>query len=95
MPSTRSREGKTYHGRMFNERHAWRQWSLMEAAWVAVGCSGYFGSFYHQHKARGKKPNTAIAITAHRMCQMVWRVLKERRPFTEQKPEPPFLGGSC
>lgn len=89
VPSTRSSGGRTYHGRMLKERNAWLQWALIEAAWVAVGCSSYFGGFYHQHKARGKKPNTAIAITAHRMAQIVWRVLKQRRPFTEHKPEPP------
>ncbi len=73
VPSTYSSGGNTWHGRMLPFCNKWLRWAFIEAAWVAVGCSGYFGAFYRQHKARGKKSNTAITIVARRMCRIAWR----------------------
>lgn len=72
---------KTYHGRLVPSCNKWLRWALVEAAWVAVGCSAYFGGFYRHHRARGKKANTVIMIVARRMCQIIFRILKERRPY--------------
>ncbi len=44
----------------------WLRWAFVEAAWVAVGCSGYFGEFYKAKRALDKKPNTAILAVARR-----------------------------
>jgi transposase len=68
VPSTSSSGDKTYHGRLVPGCNKWLRWALVEAAWVAVGCSSYFGGLYRHHRARGKKANTAILITARRMC---------------------------
>src|SRR5207247_6106761 len=57
---------------------------FIEAAWVAVGCSSYFGGIYRYHRARGKKANIAITIVARRMCRIAFTLLKERRNFQEQ-----------
>lgn len=82
-PSTYSSGDKTYNGRMINQCNKWLKCAFIEAAWVAVGCSAYFGGLYRQHRARGKKANTAITIVARRMCRIVWRLLTEDRFYRE------------
>jgi transposase len=81
IPTTSSSGDKTYHGRLVNGCNKWFRWALVEAAWVAVGCSPYFGALYRHHRSRGKKANTAILITARRMCQIIFCVLREQRPY--------------
>lgn len=83
IPTTSSSGDKTYHGRLVPGCNKWLRWAFVEAAWVAVGCSGYFGGIYRAHRARGKKANTAILITARRMCQIAFRLLKEQRCYRE------------
>lgn len=85
IPTTSSSGDKTYHGRLVSGCNKWLRWALVEAAWVAVGCDAYFGGLYRHHRARGKKANTAILIAARRMCQIIFCVLHERRPY---KPRP-------
>lgn len=84
VPSTHSSGGKTHHGRMLNQCNKWLKWAFIEAAWVAVGCSPYFGGLYKAQRARGKKANTAITITAKRMSQIAYRLLKEHRMYEER-----------
>jgi transposase len=60
IPTTSSSGDKTYHGRLVEGCNKWLRWALVEAAWVAVGCSPYFGTIYRHHRSRGKKANTAI-----------------------------------
>jgi transposase len=84
VPSTHSSGGKTYHGRMINQCNKWLKWAFIEAAWVSVGCSPYFGALYREQRERGKKANTAITITARRMSQVVYRLLKEERMYEER-----------
>ena len=81
IPSTSSSGDKTYHGRLVIGCNKWLRWALVEAAWVAVGCSPYFGGLYRRHRSRGKKANTAIMIVARRMCQIIYRMLKEQREY--------------
>jgi len=81
VPTTHASGGKVYHGRLLTSRNKWLQWAFIEAAWVAVGCSSYFGSIYKRHRARGKQANTAITIVARRMCRIAWSLLKEQRDF--------------
>lgn len=81
IPTTSSSGDKTYHGRLVPGCNKWLRWALVEAAWVAVGCDAYFGGLYRHHRARGKKANTAILITARRMCQIIFCVLHEKRPY--------------
>src|SRR5437763_958329 len=69
-------------------RSAATSWSLVEASWVAIGCSPYFGSLYRQHRARGKKANTAILIVARRMCRIIWQLLEQKRDFEKRAPRP-------
>ena len=71
---------------LLKSRNKWLQWAFIEAAWVAVGCSAYFGRLYRLHRARGKNANVAITIIARGMCQISFTLLKERRDFRETFP---------
>lgn len=84
VPSTSSSGDKTYHGRMLQQCNKWLKWAFIEAAWVSVGCSSYFGAFYRHHQQRGKMKNTAISIVAHRMCHIAYRLLSEKRKYEER-----------
>ena len=86
VPSTYASGGHTWHGRMLFACNKWLRWAFIEAAWVAVGCSGYFGAFYRRQKARGKDANTAMTIVARRMCRIAWSLLHESRDYSDQPP---------
>jgi transposase len=86
VPLTYASGGKVYQGPLLKSRNKWLQWAFIEAAWVAVGCSTYFGGLYRQHRARGKNANVAITSVARRMWQISWTLLKERRDFYETFP---------
>lgn len=88
VPTTYASGGHVHHGRMLPFANRWLKWAFVEGAWVAVGCSPYFGTIYRHHRARGKKANTAITIIARRMCRIAWQLLKEGRDFT---PRPPTI----
>jgi len=83
VPTTHSSGGKTSHGRMLPFCNRWLKWAFIEAAWVAIGCSDYCGSFYKRHRARGKGANEAIIITARRMAKIAWKMLTERRDYAK------------
>jgi hypothetical protein len=59
----------------------WLRWGFVEAAWVAVGCSAYFGDLYKSKRALGKKANTAILATARRMARITWQLLTQERTY--------------
>ena len=80
-PTTHSSGGKTYMGRMMHQCNRWLKWAYIEAAWVAVGCSAYFGGLYRHELSRGKKANTAITIVARRMCHIIYQLLTEDRLY--------------
>lgn len=94
VPTTSSSGGHTYHGRLVQGCDKWLRWAFVEAAWVAVGCSSYFGALYRHHRVRGKKANTAILIVARRMCRIVFHLLKESRNYETQNSEEDFPGSS-
>lgn len=90
-PTTHSSGGHTYNGRMMWRCNKWLKWAFIEAAWVAVGCSAYFGGMYRHHRQRGKKANTAITIVARRMCRIAYQLLKEQREYEERSFPPAAL----
>jgi len=81
-PSTTSSGGRTYQGRLLRRCNKWLRWAFVEAAWVSVGCSAYFGDFYKAKRALGKKANSAILSTARRMARITWQLLTEGRTYT-------------
>jgi transposase len=85
VPTTHSSGGKVSHGRMLPFCNRWLKGAFVEAAWIAVGCSDYFGSFYRKQRQRGKGANNAIIITARRMtkspgkCSKMDEIITRRR----------------
>ena len=86
VPTTHASGGKTAHGRMLPFCNRWLKWAFIEAAWVAVGCSDYFGSFYRKQRLRGKGANDAITIVARRMAKIAWKMLAEERDYSPHAP---------
>lgn len=86
-PTTHGSAGNFYQGRMITQCNRWLKWAFIEAAWVAIGCNGYFGAQFKRQQARGKKPNNAITIVARRIAQIAWEILKQQRPY-ENRTEP-------
>ena len=84
-PTTHSSGGKTYHGKMLWQSNRWLKWAFIEAAWVAIGCDSYFGGLYREYRLRGKGANHAITRVARRMCQIVWQVLRDKRPYEKRE----------
>jgi transposase len=84
VPTTHSSGGKVHHGRLLPSCNKWLRWALVEASWVAIGCSPYFGALYRQQRARGKKANTAVIIVARRMCRILFQLLREKRSFEKR-----------
>ncbi len=82
-PTVHSSGGKTRTGRMVPQCNRWLKWAYIEAAWVAVGCSAYFGGLYRHHRDRGKQANTAITIVARRTCRIAYQLLTEDRMYKE------------
>src|SRR4029077_11330265 len=88
-PSTSSSGGKTFQGKLLSRCNKWLCWAFVEAAWVAIGCSAYFGDFYKCKRALGKKPNIAILATARLMARITWQLLTQCRNYT-RVPEPQY-----
>lgn len=95
VPTTHSSGGKVHHGRLLPSCNKWLRWALIEASWVAIGCSPYFGALYKQHRVRGKKANTAITIVARRMGRIIWQLLHQKRDFEKRPLSPIFNFPGC
>jgi transposase len=80
-PSTSSSGGKTFQGKLLPRCNKWLRWAFVEAAWVAVGCSPYFGDFYRRKRTLGKKANSAILATARLMARITWQLLTQGRDY--------------
>ena len=87
VPTTHASGGKIAHGRMLPFCNRWLKWAFIEAAWVAVGCSDYFGTFYRKQRLRGKGANDAITIVARRMAIIAWKMLAHQRDYSPQAPD--------
>lgn len=82
-------------GRLMRRCNKWLRWAYVEAAWVAVGCDGYFAQYCRRQRACGKKANTAILATARRMARISWQLLTQERddrklplsPQTRRQPD--------
>lgn len=80
-PTTSSSGGKIRQGRLMRSCNRWLKWAFIEAAWVAIGCSPYFGGIYRAARARGKGANISITIVAGRMAQIAFQMLSQRREY--------------
>lgn len=80
IPSTYSSGGRTFHGRLTKQGNKYLRWALVEAVSTAARCDSELGAYYRRLKAR-KGPNPAKIATARLLATIIYRVLKQRRPY--------------
>jgi transposase len=83
VPSTESSGGKTWHGRIIKQSNCWLRWALVEAVIPATVADAGLRAHYEYYR-RMKGSRVAKVITARRLGCIVYRVLKERKPYYEQ-----------
>jgi len=80
IPSLHSSGGKVYHGKIIKSGNKWLRWAAVEAVWPATKADVRLKIFY-QTRAGRKGSNVAKVATARRLLTIVYRVLKEERPY--------------
>jgi transposase len=87
VPSTYASGDKQVHGRITKQGSKWLRWIMIEAAYHQERCKKIpgFGSYYLSiKKRRGTK--TAAVATARKLLAVVWRLLKDNRPYEVDAP---------
>jgi transposase len=80
IPSLHSSGGKVYHGKIIKAGNKWLRWAAIEAVWPATVADVRLKIFY-QSRAWRKGANVAKVATARKLLTIVYRVLKEERPY--------------
>jgi len=80
VPSTYSSGGKTWHGKIHKQGNSWLRWAFVEAAIHTAACPGQLRYFYLRIKRR-KGTKTARVATARKLCAIVFRILKNQKPY--------------
>lgn len=88
VPSTYSSGDTTRHGRITKTGSKWLRYIMTESAHHQVLCKHKpgFGSYYLAIKQR-KGSGTAAVATARKLLAVVWRLLKDNRPFEASPPQ--------
>ena len=58
--------------------------ALFQAALVAAFHEPVFSAFYQKKRAEGKHHLTAIGAVAHKLCNVIFAVLKNNQPYRSQ-----------
>jgi transposase len=87
VPSTYNSGEKQIHGRITKQGSKWLRWIMIEAAYhqERVKKIPGFGSYYNSMKKR-KGTKTAAVATARKLLAVVWRLLKDKRPYEVRAP---------
>ena len=87
IPSTYNSGEKQIHGRITKRGSKWLRWILIESAYHQMNCKRIpgFGSYYNTLKKR-KGSKTAAVATARKLLAVVWRLLKDNRPYEAVDP---------
>ena len=87
VPSTYSSGDKQIHGKITKQGSKWLRWIMIEAAYHQERCKKIpgFGSYYNSMKKR-KGTKTAAVATARKLLAVVWRLLKDNRPYEVNAP---------
>ena len=87
IPSTHSSGERSYHGKITKEGNRWLRWAAVEAVWPAIRADFDLRIFYERIKKR-KGANSAKVATARRLLMIIYRMLKENRPYIPYKRNP-------
>ena len=83
VPSEHSSSDKIYRGPTVRHANKYLKWALIEASWKAIKCSPYFKQIYIRVKFR-RGSNKAIVSVARHIAEIVYKMLKENRPYEER-----------
>jgi transposase len=83
-PSTRASAGRLRHGPTGPAGRRLLKWALVEAAHTAVRRDSYFAALFHRVR-KGKGKEKAYVAVARHMAKIIWKMLKEQRPY---RPKP-------
>lgn len=84
IPSIHSSGGRSWHGKIIKEGNRWLRWAVVEAVWPALRADFEIRCFYERMKRR-KGANSAKVATARRLLTIIYRMLKESRPYIAYK----------
>ena len=84
IPSTHSSGDRSYHGKIIKEGNRWLRWAAVEAVWPALRADFDIRCFYDRLKRR-KGANSAKVAAARRLLTIIYRMLKENRPYIPHK----------
>lgn len=83
VPSTYGSGGKTYHGRILAGCNRHLRCAFVEAAWIAIRVSPYFGAFFKRLKAR-RGTNKSLVAVARKLCEASFYCLETRTHYRER-----------
>lgn len=88
VPSTYNSGDKQIHGKITKQGSKWLRYIMIEAAHHQMRCKKIpgFGSYYNAMKKR-KGSKTAAVATARKLLAVVWRLLKDNRPYEVIAPD--------
>lgn len=88
VPSTYNSGDKQIHGRITKQGSKWLRWIMIEAAHHQTRCKKIpgFGSYYNAKK-KTKGTKAATVATARKLLAVVWRLLKDKRPYEIEPPQ--------
>ena len=84
VPSTYASGGKTRHGRITKQGNKWIRTAMVEAVMLAMRKDYWVRGQYERLK-RNHGSNTAKVALARKLLAVVYRVLKEKRPYLPVK----------
>ncbi len=83
VPSTRSSDTKTYHGRITKKGSSWLRWIMISASQRAGSRSPRLKAFY-DHIAQKHGSKTARVALARKMLSIVFYMLSREQAFIEE-----------
>lgn len=85
VPSTYSSGETTRHGHITKQGSRWLRWTMVEVAHRQILCKKKIGFAWYYLKMRQRKGSgTAAVATARKMLAVIFRLLKDKRPFEER-----------
>lgn len=82
VPSTYASGDTVRHGRITKQGSKWLRWTMIEIAHRQILCKKTPGFAWYYLKIKQRKGSGAAAVaTARKLTAVVWRLLKDERPF--------------
>ena len=82
VPSTHSSGNTYYHGKLI-KGNRWLRWAFIEGAHTSVRVSPCFREHYNRVKRKAGSQAASVA-SGRKLATIVYKVLKERRPYVEE-----------